>query len=111
MVTRPVARRIRASFAQWAWYYLFEQCTTTRLVNSNLSDRKIVFEAKFKTMKKTALLLLLSLGLSPVLFSSCSSVGGAATNGTGSSYAKATAGSNGVQWTGGNNVSSEPSAD
>jgi hypothetical protein len=62
-------------------------------------------------MKKTALLLLLSLGLSPVLFSSCSSIGSTAGNGTGSSYAKATAGSNGVQWAGGNAVSSEPSAD
>jgi hypothetical protein len=53
-------------------------------------------------MKKTALLILICLGLSPVLFSSCSSVGGTAGNGTGSSYVKATEGSLGVQWTGGN---------
>ena len=51
-------------------------------------------------MKKTALLLLLSLGLSSVL---------TAGSRTSSSYVKATAGSNGVQWTGGNYVSSEPS--
>jgi hypothetical protein len=61
-------------------------------------------------MKKTALLLLLSVGLSPILFSSCSSVGSTAGNGTGS-YAKASDGSNGVQSTGGNYVSTEPSAD
>jgi hypothetical protein len=53
-------------------------------------------------MKRTALLLLICVGLSPILFSSCSSVGGTAENGGGSSYAKATAGSDGVQWTGGN---------
>ena len=53
-------------------------------------------------MKRTALLILICLGLSPVLFTSCSSAGGTAANGTGSSYAKATEGSLGVQWTGGN---------
>jgi hypothetical protein len=95
---------MRASFAQQARYYLFEQCTITRLIHSNRPRRNIVF----RTMKKTALLLLLSLGLSPVLFSSCSSLGSTAGNGTGS-YAKATAGSNGVQWNGGNDVSSETS--
>ena len=57
-----------------------------------------------KTMKRTALLLLICVGLSPILFSSCSSVGGSAGNRTGSSYAKATSGLEGVQWTGGNNV-------
>jgi hypothetical protein len=57
---------------------------------------------KTKTMKRTALLLLICVGLSPILFSSCSSVGRTAENGGGSSYAKATAGSDGVQWTGGN---------
>jgi len=62
------------------------------------------FEAKLKTMKKMTLLLLVSVGLSPVLFSSCSSVGSTAGNGTGSSYVKATDGSNGVQWSGGNDV-------
>jgi hypothetical protein len=59
---------------------------------------------KAKTMKRRALLLLMCVGLSPVLFSSCSGVGGTAGNGTGS-YAQATAGSGGVQWTGGNYVS------
>ena len=57
-----------------------------------------------KTMKRTALLLLICVGLSPILFSSCSSTGGIAGNGAGSSYPKATAGSDGVQWTGGNYV-------
>jgi hypothetical protein len=57
-------------------------------------------------MKRRALLLLICLGLSPVLFCSCSSVGGTAANGTSSSYANATAGTGGVQWTGGNSVSS-----
>ena len=61
-------------------------------------------------MKRTAILLLISVGLSPVLFSSYASAESAAGNGTGSSYLKATAGSNGVQWTGGNYVSSEPSS-
>src|ERR1700678_1259307 len=60
------------------------------------------------SMKRRALLLLISLGLSPVLFCSCSGVGGTAANRLGSSYAKATAGTDGVQWTGGNYVSSEP---
>jgi hypothetical protein len=55
-------------------------------------------------MKRTALLILICLGLSPVLFTSCSSVGSTAGNGTGSSYAKATEGSPGVQWTGGNSI-------
>jgi hypothetical protein len=68
-------------------------------------------------MKKTALILLITLGLSPVLFSSYASVQGTAGNRTGSSHLKATrnhsgehywlkatAGSNGVQWNGGNNV-------
>lgn len=68
-------------------------------------------------MKKTALILLITLGLSPVLFSSYASVQSIAGNRTGSSHLKAirnhsgehywlkaTAGSNGVQWTGGNNV-------
>jgi len=54
-------------------------------------------------MKKIVLLCLISLGLSAALLSSCSSVGGTAGNGTGSSYVKATEGSQGVQWTGGNN--------
>src|ERR1700678_1619531 len=58
------------------------------------------------SMKRRALLLLISLGLSPVLFCSCSGVGGTAANRLGSSYAKATAGTDGVQWTGGNYVSS-----
>jgi hypothetical protein len=57
-------------------------------------------------MKRRALLLLICLGLSPVLFCSCSGVGGTAANGTSSSYAKVTAGTGGVQWTGGNYVSS-----
>jgi hypothetical protein len=57
-------------------------------------------------MKRTAILLLISVGLSPVLFSSYASAESTAGN---SSYLKATAGSNGVQWTGGNYVSSEPS--
>jgi hypothetical protein len=57
-----------------------------------------------KTMKRAALLLLFCVGLSPILFSSCSSFGGSAGNRTGPSYAKATSGSDGVQWTGGNNV-------
>jgi len=69
-------------------------------------------------MKKTALLLLITLGLSPVLFgsahqkagrktspSSRANVESTAGNRTGSSYLKATAGTFGVQWTGGNNVS------
>jgi hypothetical protein len=60
---------------------------------------------KSKTMKRRALLLLTSVGLSPILFSSCSGVGGTAENGTSSSPV-ATAGSGGVQWTGGNYVSS-----
>jgi hypothetical protein len=68
-------------------------------------------------MKKTALILLITLGLSPVLFSSYASVQSTAGNRTDSSYLKATrnhsgehywlkatAGSNGVQWNGGNNV-------
>ena len=59
-------------------------------------------------MKRRALLLLISLGLSPVLFCSCSSVGGTAANGTSSSYAKPTAGADGVQWSGGNDVSNTP---
>ena len=44
-------------------------------------------------MKKIVLLCLISLGLSAALLSSCSSVGGTAGNGTGSSYVKATEGS------------------
>ena len=60
-------------------------------------------------MKKTAAVLLMSLGLFPVLFSSCSSVGSTAGNRGGASYVQATAGSGGVQWTGGNNFSSDPS--
>ena len=59
-------------------------------------------------MKRRVLLILICVGLSPVLFSSCSSVGGTAGNGTGS-YARSTAGSDGVQWTGGNYVSGAPS--
>ena len=59
-------------------------------------------------MKRRALLLMISVGLSPVLFSACSGVGGTAGNGTGS-YVRPTAGSGGVQWTGGNYVSSVPS--
>lgn len=68
-------------------------------------------------MKKTALILLITLGLSPVLFSSYASAQSTAGNRTGSSHLKATrnqsgehywlkatAGSNGVQWNGGNNV-------
>jgi hypothetical protein len=54
-------------------------------------------------MKKTALFFLIPLGLAPLLFSSCNSAGGTAGNGTGS-YVKATEGSGGVQWSGGNNV-------
>jgi len=54
-------------------------------------------------MKKLALLFLISVGLSPVLFSSCSSTGSTAGDGSNSSYVKATEGSQGVQWTGGNN--------
>ena len=55
-------------------------------------------------MKRRALLILICVGFSPVLFSSCSSVGGTAGNGAGS-YPQATAGSGGVQWSGGNYVS------
>jgi hypothetical protein len=44
---------------------------------------------------------MISVGLSPVLFSSCSGVGGTAGNGTGFNVTT-TAGSDGVQWTGGN---------
>jgi hypothetical protein len=51
---------------------------------------------------------MISVGLSPVLFSSCSGVGGTAGNGTGSNV-KPTAGSDEVQWTGGNYVSNVPS--
>jgi hypothetical protein len=47
---------------------------------------------------------MISVGLSPVLFSSCSGVGGTAGNGT-DSKVKPTAGSDGVQWTGGNYAS------
>ena len=57
-------------------------------------------------MKRTALLFLISVGLSPVLLSSYAS----AESTTGSSYLKTTAGSKGVQWTGGNYVSSKPSS-
>jgi hypothetical protein len=57
---------------------------------------------KIETMKKTALFLLMGLGVFPVLFSSCSSAGGTAGNNGSSSYAKATEGTYGVQWTGGN---------
>jgi hypothetical protein len=64
-----------------------------------------------KTIRKTALLLLLSLGLAPVLLSSCSSAGGTAENRAGSSYVKATAGSMGVQWYGGNCNSGDLSND
>src|ERR1700751_239622 len=59
---------------------------------------------KANSMKRRALLILSCVGFSPVLFSSCSSVGGTAGNGTGS-HAQATAGSGGMQWTGGNYVS------
>ena len=67
---------------------------------ANLKVIQNVYGAK--TIKKTALLLLLSVGLAPVLLSSCSSAGSTAGNRAGSSYVKATAGSNGVQWYGGN---------
>jgi hypothetical protein len=55
-------------------------------------------------MKRRALLLLISAGLSPILFSSCSGVGATAENGT-SSNVTASAGSPGVQWPGGNYAS------
>jgi hypothetical protein len=59
-------------------------------------------------MKRTALFILICLGLSPVLFSSCSSVGGTTENGMGPAYAQApTEGSAGVQWYGGNDFNNQ----